>query len=581
MKRKIEKDKELYFVKGTFRKFFLPSIFSSLWIALGGVADCFFVGNGIGSEGLAAVSFGMPVYLFYNILSYGMSIGGSIHFSSSVAKGEEKEGVRIFNSVFKCLLVLYVATVALAMLFLPQFIRLLGANPANETVRTYIRTQLIFIPVMFSQGPFYYFVHNDNNPGLAALSLSLSNVVDIVLNYILVVRLQIGVQGSVYATVAGACLMLTLTGSHIIRRKGVLRFTGGGIDWSIAWNAMKTGLATSIQYFYQFITMIVVNRMLMNMSGITGVAAFDVIYNISTLFLAVTEAVSMTLEPMLSSYRSERNIGNIRNTLKISFRHSIGLGLLFILLIGGAAEQLVVWFGLSGMPELGYGVAGIRIYMASVLLMIVNTTFGYYYQSIEVERISYLITTLRTFVCYLAAVFWCGRFGINGFWWHFLVAEALTLLIWAGYVAWKKDWLQLKSIDTSQVKAIFINSSDTDIGRIIEEVEVFCQQKKLGGKNAYYISLVIEEICCAIMEQFKESMDEIYIQLTVVIEGEGCSLYLRDNALAFNPFDMDTNSLDLKQAHNVESLGMKIVKQKAKEFFYRRYVGFNALVVKL
>lgn len=145
-----EKNKELYFVKRTFRKFFLPSILSSLWIALGGVADCFFVGNGIGEEGLAAISFGMPVYLFYNILSYGMSIGGSIHFSASLARGDEKEGIHIFNTVFKCLLLLYAVTVVLALLFLPQFIRLLGADPSNEITRTYIRTQLIFIPVMFT-----------------------------------------------------------------------------------------------------------------------------------------------------------------------------------------------------------------------------------------------------------------------------------------------------------------------------------------------------------------------------------------------------------------------------------------------
>lgn len=575
------RDKELYFVKGTFRKFFMPSILSSLWIALGGVADCFFVGNGIGSEGLAAVSLGMPVYLFYNILSYGMSIGGSIHFSASVAKGEEKEGVRIFNTVFKSLLLLYVVTVLAALLFLPQFMGILGADPANEITRTYIRTQLIFIPIMFTQGPFYYFVHNDNNPGLAAAALSLSNVVDICLNYVLVVRLQIGVQGSVYATVAGACLMLILTGSHIVRKKGILRFTRGGIDMGIALKAMKTGLATSIQYFYQFITMIVVNRMLMAMGGMTGVAVFDVIYNLSTLFLAVTEAIAMTLEPMLSSYLSERNIGNIKSTLKNSFMYSFAIGIAFVLLIGGMTQNLMEWFGLTGGAEKAYGIAGIRIYMVSVGLMIINTTFGYYYQSIEKERLSYLITTLRTFVCYLLAVFICKRFGMDGFWWHFALAEVMTLLVWAGYVTVKKDWYQLKEVDTGGVKSVFINSADTDIGKIIGELDEFCQEKQVDQRMSYYISLVVEEICCAIMDKCKENMDAVYIQVTVVMEDNGCSLYLRDNAFAFNPFDIDTNSVDLKRVQNVELLGMKMVKQRSKEFFYRRYVGFNTLIVKL
>ena len=53
-----------YFVKAAFRRFFIPSITSSLWIALAGFADCFLVGNSIGTNGLAAISLGQPIYLF-------------------------------------------------------------------------------------------------------------------------------------------------------------------------------------------------------------------------------------------------------------------------------------------------------------------------------------------------------------------------------------------------------------------------------------------------------------------------------------------------------------------------------------
>ena len=61
-------DENQYFVRKTFRRFFWPAVFSSVWLAIAGVVDSVFVGHAIGAAGLSAISLGMPVYLFYNIL---------------------------------------------------------------------------------------------------------------------------------------------------------------------------------------------------------------------------------------------------------------------------------------------------------------------------------------------------------------------------------------------------------------------------------------------------------------------------------------------------------------------------------
>ena len=148
-----------YFVRGAFRRFYIPAMLSAFWLAVAGVADSIFVGHGIGAAGLAAISLGQPVYLFYNILSYGFSIGGSIHYAGKMAEGKADEGNQIFLTVLKLLLFIYVVTVALGLLFMPELLTLLGADPADDITRTYVRTQLIFVPVMFCQGPFYFFVN--------------------------------------------------------------------------------------------------------------------------------------------------------------------------------------------------------------------------------------------------------------------------------------------------------------------------------------------------------------------------------------------------------------------------------------
>ena len=52
--RIIQTDHSVYFVKGAFRRFYIPALLSSFWLAVAGVADSVFVGNGIGAAAAPA-----------------------------------------------------------------------------------------------------------------------------------------------------------------------------------------------------------------------------------------------------------------------------------------------------------------------------------------------------------------------------------------------------------------------------------------------------------------------------------------------------------------------------------------------
>ena len=99
--------------------------------------------------------------------------------------------------------------------------------------------------------------------------------------------------------------------------------------------------------------------------------------------------------------------------------------------------------------------------------------------------------------------------------------------------------------------------------------------------QAYYASIVVEEVCGAIMNN-AFFFGEGYIQFTIVPhEDKTVTIHVRDDAKKFNPFDLDTDSIDLDRDAGLDAIGIKMIKSKAKEFFYRRYAGFNTLVVRV
>ena len=579
-----QKVNENIFVKQAFRKFFIPSLLSCLGIAVGGLADCIFVGNTLGSVGLSAIIIGQPIYMLFNTISYSLSIGGSIRYAAALSEGKPEEGNRIFGNVLRFAIFLYLILCALGLVFLPQALHFLGAGePGTElwaSCEAMVRAQLMLVPIMFCQGPMYYFVNCDNNPRLAAVTFVTSNTLDVVFNYIFVVVLKLGVAGSVYSTGVGAFAMICISMVHFIKKKGCLRLTWPKFDFSEIFKSFKTGFATSVQHVYNFITILVCNRLLMSLGGNLGVAVFDIIFNVALLAASVYDAISMALQPMVSTYRSEHNLDNIRSTLKEAFKVSFLLSALLTALLVAFPKEVCYAFGLREAAELAAGSAAVQIFAAGMIFSGVNMLMTYYYQAMEREFASYMLFTLRSFALFLLFGVLFARGSLSNFWWAYPCTEVASLAVLAIYNKVKGSWTYLAK-EEKDVFTATLYSGTANLGEVEQEVNRYMESLDASPQQTYYVTMTVEEVCSVIHQKGFEKQDG-YIQLTIVPHEDGTvTLHLRDNAVKFNPFDLNTDNINLEHGTGLDVIGVKMIKSKAKEFFYRRYAGFNTLVVRI
>ena len=562
---------EKQFVDSAFRRFFVPAIFSNLGLALGSMVDSLVVGNKLGQNGLSAIALGIPVYMFYNILSYGFSIGGSIRYATLMGNGDKQQANRLFSNVFTFLLMVYLVTVTLGLLFLPQLLHCLGVSSAHTELyaitRRYVRAQLICIPILFCQGPLYFFVHSDGAPKRAAVGLTVSSAIDIVLNYVFVIRLNMGAEGSVWSTAVGALFCVAICGWHIVKKRGMLRFTGLVLEFSKLFTAIRTGFASAIQYLYQFIAILLMNTLLLRVGGIAAVAAFDILYALSTLAVAVSDAIGMALQPMVSTYLAERDETAIQRTLKLAVWYGSALSVVVIGLFTFGAQGLGRFFGLTG-DALSIGKTALLLYCVSILPACWNQIAIHFRQTTRCEGSALIVQTLRSLVFFLPPLYLLSQAGLFAMWWVFAIAEGLAF----GYVLFtqKSDKTVLPDIINTYSDHIY---NVAMLGAVIEQLQHTCETWGFDTRQSYYATLVVEELCAAILEDAgRNHRQDIVIKLTIIADQDNISLHLRDNSLAFNPFSNEDGP---------NALGMSIVRKKAKEFFYRRYQGFNTLVVVL
>lgn len=167
----------------------------------------------------------------------------------------------------------------------------------------------------------------------------------------------------------------------------------------------------------------------------------------------------------------------------------------------------------------------------------------------------------------------------NAYWWLYPISEAGTLLV---FLAAKRLWDRAeRELEPSRVYHRIIGTREDDIAAVLADAESFCDRWEANPKQAYFVTITVEELCTAIVKKGFQGKDG-FLQVTLVAYPDGdFSLHIRDSAVSFDPFSLQTERAGSAAGVDMDAMGVLVIRQKAKEFFYRRYQGFNNLVVRI
>lgn len=566
------------FTDQMFRRLFWPTLMSAIGLALGDVADALFVGIRLGKVGLATMSLVAPVYMVYNVFDGGIAIGTSVKFTQALGKGDSKKGVEIFSQMVVVALVLSVLIAALGLIFMSPILRFLGAGSERSQLwnytEDYLRIMFLGTPLTFLYFLLYYCVRCDNAEKLASFGYTVGYLTDVISSAVFIMGFKLDVRGAIYATVLGKAVGVCIFMYHFTRKWAILRFRFFKPDFKLILSALKTGMSSSVGFVGQFIALIVVNNILLRIGGSSSLAILNVVQNVSYLAFAVYTAIGDTVQPLSGTFFAEHNKVAINRVMTIGIKLGLICGCAVAAGFAVFAPSVCRMFGLSG-AAITSGAFAVRLFCISILPAGFNLIWSSCFQATKREKVVFLINQLRTFVCFLLFAFIFSLFQPQWFWFVFLGTEVLTFLIWAPITFFKKQTV------SDKVFTYLLDANSSDITEMLAQAEAFCEKNDANPKQLYYVTMCLEEVCQAIIENaFKQKGDE-YISLTLCIENDGTVvIHIRDNAVSFNPFAMKTGQ-NYDNEEELASLGIQMVKTKSKHFFYRRYAGFNTLTVEV
>ena len=578
------KDKKIdIFGQQMFFRQLKPAAASAVTLAIGEVIDSIVVGAKLGMVGLAAMSIIMPIFMIFNVIMVGLGLGASISFSKLMASGETDKARSSYKGTVIFTLLAGVFIAAIFNIFAPQFLYVLGVK--NNMSGLYFvsigayRMLTAGAPIIMLSFVVNYFMRNDDMEVFAGIGFSIGNISDFALSLLFVLVLDMGALGAELATVLGQFIALCIYGFFILTKSENLKLKGIKPIYSGIISDLKVGFSSSVQYILSFVFILIANNVLMNSQGIDGVGIFTIIQNISYVFDTWYDAIVQSSQPVITTFTGECNYKSREEVLSTEQFTGVISGGFIALIICIFASTVCKIFGMTNVDTINLAKPAIYIYCISSLLSGYNQIIAGYEMCFR-EKISYISSLLRKGIILVPSLLLFSIFAGKFIWLFYLFTEILSLIIIDKFR--KKIPDPSITVPEDRIFRRLIRGKD-DMPGCLEGIENFCEMFGVSMKQQYFASMAVEELCSAIIDK-NFSGGRGIIQLTVIADNSGdFTMYIRDNAVEKNLMSVRYTLKDAKEDEETDfnALGLNVIKQKAKDYSYRRYQGFNTTMIKI
>ncbi len=583
-------------IRRTFLKFFVPTLISSIALAIVSMTDLIVAGQLLGKTAFTSISLALPITMFAQIIAAIFGSGAAIVISNLLGQGDLNRCSRVFTTALISAAVIGLAAAIFGTIFLEPLVILLGGKPGEtmEGACQYIEILLLGMPFIILAPILLTFLRNDSKPRYSMLCVLASGLWNLAVNLFLVLVFDLGIAGIALGTVTSQLLSCLLSGWKVFQKNSSFHLVRSGWSLSEVSAIVRPGLPAALIFFLQVVLTIVINHTLMSTGGADAVAVYAVVKYLITFIYAFYDGVTGAIQPMLGIYYGEGEQENLRLTMKISFRMMLLMAVAITLFLMLGTPLICLIFGVE--PDmLSMTMAAIRIQALFCITAGVIAFLGAYYRCTGHAQIAMFIAVFNNLVfpvSFILLLAHASPLGSNSVYVGLVLTDYATLLF--GYLYLLKIrkkgvslilLLQKEDPMEKQTYQVLIQDKYEDVARISENIEQFCEENQIPMKTQYYISLCIEELVVNIIQLgFRKERDN-YIDIKLTVQQDGTvTLRIRDDATEFDPTQSNLSLDELSSGtyqkdHN--ELGLFLVKKVAKSYSYKRTVGFNNFLVVL
>ncbi len=568
-------------IKNKYYEYLFSTLAMTGSTVIANIIDRIIVGNLLGPDPMTAISLTSPVVFIANMI-YGLCIYGGNTLSATYKGRRDKEKAdRCFTiSIWWGIIICAILTLAGLIFFDPLASTFCGGNEQLiEPVRGYLFPLLFVGALSIWTNGMTAFLRSDGLKKLAVAIPVISNVINLIADFVFIKVMGFGIQSAGWATNIGMMIAGLFVLPYFWSEKRTVSFDIKGLfDCKLILETFLTGLSSAALNGSQALKNYLLNILVIASLGRDGAVIMSVCLTGNMVARILYMGTAQTMMPIGGALYGEKDYNGIRYLFSAALKLMILLctGLMVLLML--IPRQFADLFGIDIGTLTASFIPAFRIFCISIPVVGLLECFRSLYQSSGYRNSATVMMILDSTVCFIPFCFLFAELMPNMIWLTFTISPVLSLA--AVYIflrIWLKDkgsydsmLLPVESQAAECMEFTMQNNLD-DLERASMEVLDFCKKNSVEDTVGNKLWLGIQELCSNIIRYAyagKEGSADIFL----MISGDEIILRIRDNGVIFNPVDFIDES-------GREFSGLNMLKAMKIKMEYNRVIGFNNTIV--
>tara|TARA_E500000331_G_C17235021_1_gene704391 strand:+ start:424 stop:1764 length:1341 start_codon:yes stop_codon:yes gene_type:complete len=415
----------------------LPASVGILVMSLNILVDTIFVGNWIGPIAIAAINVVLPVSFFIAALGMAIGIGGSSIISRALGANEDSKALRTFGNQITLTLILSIGLVIPGLIFVDDLIPAFGGmGEIFDPAKIYYIIVLCGVPMLALAMMGNNVIRAEGKPRFAMIAMIIPSVVNLILDYILINKLNMGMEGAALATTASYFFCMAYIIWFFLSKNSELKisFSHFNMDFPILKEISALGVVTLARQAVVSVTYLLMNNILFDLGGEESITVYAIIARMLMFALFPVLGVTQGFLPIAGFNYGAENFSRVRKSINTAILYSFLMGLLIFAGIMIFAPDIVAIF--TTEPSiLEQTPSAMRWVFAAIPIVTIQLIGAAYFQAIGKAVPAFLLTLSRQGFIFIPLVLILPKYyGELGVWISFPIADVISTIITAYFL---------------------------------------------------------------------------------------------------------------------------------------------------
>ncbi|MFM4991089.1 MATE family efflux transporter [Aeromonas veronii] len=415
-----------------FWRYVTPTVAAMLITGIYVTIDGIFVGHVLGQDGMAGLMLAYPICAVLYAVGALIGMGASSLVSFYLGQGNPAKARHIVGNALVMVLLASALLSFIGIRYGEPMLAWMGAEGEIFTAGlSYLQAYAWLGVFAVLSIAFSSLLRNDGRPGFVTLIMVVGGLLNVLLDYLLMVVFPFGLAGVATATMLSQAVTGLACLWHFFTPRSQLRISWDTLrpDLRLMGETVRLGVSSFLMYLYLSVVLALHNKALLAVGTSLHVAAYGVISYTEAFFYLVFEGIAMGIQPIASFNAGAGHWRRVLRIRNLALGVTLGIALSAMIPLYLWPEAAVYLFAGDNATLLPVASLGIWLYFWGLPmegLLLVGAT---YFQAINRARIASLLTGGKLVL--IGGFLWgfSTLWGVPGVWLALPTCSSLLVLV--------------------------------------------------------------------------------------------------------------------------------------------------------